>query len=64
MVEDSPYESFEHLDLPYVSTHVDEEPESPNSTIEPVSSPIPDSVTRNFPHFPKGVLMSLKVIYF
>ena len=53
MMEDSPYESFESLDLPHVSTHGDEELESPNSTTEPVSSPIPTSVTRNFPQFPK-----------
>ena len=67
MMEDSLYESFEPLDLPHVSTHGDEEPkssepesfesitpESPNFTIELVSSPIPTSVTlRNFPEFPK-----------
>ncbi|RVW46001.1 Retrovirus-related Pol polyprotein from transposon RE1 [Vitis vinifera] len=54
MMEDSPYESFEPLDLPHVSTHGDEEPESsepessesitpesPNFTTEPVSSPVP-----------------------
>ena len=52
MMEDSPCESFELLDLPHVSTHGDEEPESPNSTTEPVSSPVPASVTRNFPQFP------------
>ncbi|RVW76999.1 Copia protein [Vitis vinifera] len=44
MMEDSPCESFEPLDLHHVSTHGDE---------EPVSSPIPTSVTRNFPQFPK-----------
>ena len=61
-MEDSPYESFEPLDLPHVSTHGDEEPESsepessksitpelPNFTTELVSSPVPASVTRNFP---------------
>ena len=48
MMEDSPCKSFEPLDLPHVSTHGDEEPESPNSTIEPVSSPILASVIRNF----------------
>ena len=53
MMEDNPYESFEPLDLPHVSTHGDEELESPNSTTEPVSSPVPTSVTRNFPQFPK-----------
>ena len=66
MMEDSPYESFEPFDLPHVSTHGDEEPESselessesitpesPNFTIEPVSSPVPASVTRNFPQVPK-----------
>ncbi|RVX08315.1 Retrovirus-related Pol polyprotein from transposon RE1 [Vitis vinifera] len=44
MMEDSPYESFEPLDLPHVSTHGDE---------EPVSSSVPTSVTHNFPQFPK-----------
>ena len=44
MMEDSPYESFEPLDLPHVSTHGDE---------EPVSSSVPASVTHNFPQFPK-----------
>ena len=61
MMEDSPCESFEPLDLPHVLTHGDEEPESfesitpesPNFTIEPVSSPILANVTRNFPQFPK-----------
>ena len=53
MMEDSPCESFEPLDLPHVSTHGDEEPESPNFTTEPMSSPIPASVNRNFPQFPK-----------
>ena len=66
MMEDSPCESFEPLDLLYVSTHGDEEPkssepeslesitpESPNFTTEPVSSPVPASVTRNFPQFSK-----------
>ena len=53
MMEDSPCESFGPLDLPHVSTHGDEKPESPNSTIEPVSSLVPASVTRNFPQFPK-----------
>ena len=61
MKEDSPCESFEPLDLPHVSTHDDEEPESSepitpestNSTTKPVSSPIPANVTRNFPQFPK-----------
>ncbi|RVW19305.1 Retrovirus-related Pol polyprotein from transposon RE1 [Vitis vinifera] len=61
MMEDSSCESFEPLDFPHVSTHGDEEPkssesitpESPNFTIEPVSSPVPASVTRNFPQFPK-----------
>ena len=51
MIEDSPCESFEPLDLPHVSTHGDEEPESPNSTIELVPSLVPTSVTRNFPQF-------------
>ena len=54
MMEDSPYESSEPLDLPHVSTHGDEEPESfepesPNFTTEPMSSPVPATVTRNFP---------------
>ncbi|RVW15266.1 Retrovirus-related Pol polyprotein from transposon RE2 [Vitis vinifera] len=61
MMEDSPCESFEPLDLPHVSTHGDEEPESsesitpesPNFTTKPVSSPVPTSVNRNFPQFPK-----------
>ena len=61
MMEDSPYESFEPPDFPHLSTHGDEEPESsepitpesPNFTTEPASSPIPTSVTRNFPRFPK-----------
>ena len=53
MMEESPYESFEPLDLPHVSTHGDEEPESPKCTTKPVSSPVPASVTRNFPQFPK-----------
>ena len=53
MMEDSPCESFEPLDLPHVSTHGDEELESSNSTTEPVSSPVPASVTRNFSQFPK-----------
>ncbi|RVW38197.1 Retrovirus-related Pol polyprotein from transposon RE1 [Vitis vinifera] len=61
MMEDSPCESFEPLDLPHVSTHGDEEPkssklitlESPNFTIEPMSSPVLASVTCNFPQFPK-----------
>ncbi|RVW91922.1 hypothetical protein CK203_030093 [Vitis vinifera] len=44
IMEDSPYESFEPLDLPHVSTHGDE---------EPVSSSVPASVTHNFPQFPK-----------
>ena len=43
MMEDSPYESFEPLDLPHVSTHGDK---------EPVSSSIPASVTQplDLPH--------------
>ena len=54
MMEDSPCESFEPLDLPHVSTYGgDEEPKSPNSTTELVSSLVPTSVTRNFPQFPK-----------
>ena len=53
MMEDSPCESFEPLDLPHVSTHGDEEPESLNSTIEPMSSPVPTSVSCNFRQFPK-----------
>ncbi|RVX16116.1 Retrovirus-related Pol polyprotein from transposon RE1 [Vitis vinifera] len=60
MIEDSPCESFELLDLPHVSTHGDEPkssesitPESPNFTTEPMSSLVPASVTRNFPQFPK-----------
>ena len=44
MMEDNPCESFEPLDFPHVSTHSDKEPES---------SPIPASVTGNFPQFPK-----------
>ncbi|KAJ9675453.1 hypothetical protein PVL29_024397 [Vitis rotundifolia] len=59
MMEDSPYESFEPLDLPHVSTHGDEEPESsesitpesPNFTTKCVSSLVPASVTRNFHRF-------------
>ena len=54
MMEDSPCESFVPLDLPHVSTHGDEELESPNSTTELASSPVPSSVTRNFPQFPKA----------
>ena len=58
MMEDSPYEP---LDFPHVSYHGDEEhessepiaPKSPNSTIEPLSSPVSTSVTHNFPQFPK-----------
>ena len=60
MMEDSPCESFEPLDLPHVSTYGDEKPESlnstiktPNSTTKPVSSSILASVTRNFPQFAK-----------
>ena len=66
MMEDSHYESFEPFDPHYVSTHGDEEPkssepesfesitpESPNFTTELVSSPVPASVTRNFPQVPK-----------
>ena len=61
MMEDSHYESFEPFDPPYVSTHGDEKPESsepitpesPNFTTKPVSSPVPASVTRNFPQFSK-----------
>ena len=61
MMEDSLCESFEPLDLPHVSTHGDEKPESsepitlesPNFTTEPVSSPVPANVTRNFPQVPK-----------
>ncbi|RVW75289.1 Retrovirus-related Pol polyprotein from transposon RE1 [Vitis vinifera] len=44
MMEDSPYESFDPLDFPHVSTHGDE---------EHVSSSVPASVTHNFPQFPK-----------
>ena len=63
MMEDSPCESFEPLDFPHVSTHSDKEPESfesitpksPNFTTEPVSSPVPASITRNFPQFPKCI---------
>ena len=44
MMEDSPCESFEPLDLPHVSTHGDEEPKLPNFITELVSSPIPASV--------------------
>ena len=58
MLEDSPCESFELLDLPHVSTHGDEPkssesitPESPNFTTEPMSSLVPASVTRNFHRF-------------
>ena len=61
MMEDSPCESFEPLDLLHVSTHGDEEPkssesitpESPNFTTEHMLSPVPASVTRNFPQVPK-----------
>ena len=53
MMKDGHCESLEPLDLPHVSTHGDEEPESPYSTIEPVSSPVLASVTRNFPQFSK-----------
>ena len=53
MMEDSSYESFKPLNLPHVSTHGDEETESPNSTTKPVPSPVPANVTRNFPQFPK-----------
>ena len=61
MMEHGPCEFFEPLDLPHVLTHGNEEPESsksitpesPNFTIEPVSSPVPANVTRNFPQFPK-----------
>ena len=49
MMEDSPCESFEPLDLPHVSTHGDEELKSSNFITEPVSSSVPTSVTRNFP---------------
>ncbi|RVW31842.1 Retrovirus-related Pol polyprotein from transposon TNT 1-94 [Vitis vinifera] len=53
MMEDSPCESFEPLDLPHVSTHGDEEPESfesitpesPNFITEPMSSLVPASET-------------------
>ncbi|RVX04897.1 Retrovirus-related Pol polyprotein from transposon RE1 [Vitis vinifera] len=45
MMEDSPYESFEPLDLPHVSIHGDEEPESSELDI-----------TRNFPQVPKVYL--------
>ena len=69
MMEDSPCDSFEPLNLPHVSTHGDEEPESselitpesPNFTTKPVSFPIPASVTHNFPQFPK-VYLREKVI--
>ncbi|KAJ9686475.1 hypothetical protein PVL29_015399 [Vitis rotundifolia] len=61
MMEDSPCESFEPLNLPHVSTHGYEEPESPkpitpespNFTTKPVSSLVPANVTHNFPQFPK-----------
>ena len=56
MMEDRPCESFEPLNLSHFSTHGDEEPESPNSTIEPLLSPVLASVTRNFPQFPKVYL--------
>ena len=57
IMKDSPCESFEPLDLPHVSTHGDEEPESfesitpesPNFITEPMSSLVPASVTYNFP---------------
>ena len=70
MMENSPCESFEPLDPPHVSTHGDEEaessesitPESPNFTTEPVSSPVPASVTSDFPQFPK-VYSREKVIH-
>ena len=44
MMEHSPCESFKPLDLPNFSTHGDEEPETPNSTIEPV----PLAIVHNF----------------
>ena len=53
MMEHSPCESFEPLDLLHVSTHGYEEPKSHNSTTKPVSSPVLASVTCNFPQFPK-----------
>ncbi|KAJ9685136.1 hypothetical protein PVL29_017248 [Vitis rotundifolia] len=66
MMEDSSYKSFEPLDPPHISTYGDKEPESsepkssesitpesPNFTIELMSSPVPASVTRNFPQVPK-----------
>ena len=61
MMEDGPCESFKPLDFPHVSTHGDKEPESskpitpksPNSTTEPMSFPVPTSVTCNFSQFPK-----------
>ncbi|KAL6339370.1 hypothetical protein AAG906_032899 [Vitis piasezkii] len=40
IMEYSPCESFEPLDLPHVSTHGDEKPESPNFPTKPVSSPV------------------------
>ncbi|RVW53975.1 Retrovirus-related Pol polyprotein from transposon RE1 [Vitis vinifera] len=46
MMEDSPYESFEPLDLPHVSTYGDE---------KSVSSSVPANVTHNFPQFPKAL---------
>ena len=62
MMENNPCESFEPLNLPHVSTHGDEKPESPNSTTEPMSSPVPASVTHNFPQFPK-VYASPSAVY-
>ncbi|KAL6311431.1 hypothetical protein AAG906_035856 [Vitis piasezkii] len=61
MMEDSSCESFEPLDLPHVSTHGDEEPkssesitpESPNFTIEPVSSLLQLVSLAIFHSFPK-----------
>ncbi|RVW89838.1 Retrovirus-related Pol polyprotein from transposon RE1 [Vitis vinifera] len=52
MMEDSPYESFEPLDLPCVSTHGDE---------EPVSSSVPTSVTQplDLPHSQLMVMKNL-----
>ena len=62
MMEDSPCEYFEPLDLSHVSTHGDEEPKSPNSTTKPMSAPVPAIVTRNFPQFPKVYLREKAIL--
>ena len=49
MMKDSPCESCDPLNLSHISTHGDKEPESLNCTTDSVSSPVPASVTDNFP---------------